>query len=103
MMQSMPAHLNIDDVRNELNSIPGVLSIHELHVWQLSNTKTVASIHVLLGKDAPNTYMGIASKIKRCLHRHGIHSTTIQPEFADQIEGPIDEKVCVFLIIRVVY
>lgn len=56
-----------------------VLSVHELHIWQLSDTKHIASLHVLL--KSPSDYMAIASDMRKLLHRRGIHSATIQPEF----------------------
>jgi zinc transporter 1 len=56
-----------------------VISVHELHIWQLSENKLIASLHVLLMPSAD--YMSIATKIRQTLHAYGIHSTTIQPEF----------------------
>lgn len=56
-----------------------VVSIHELHIWQLSDTKHIASLHVLL--KSPSDYMTVASDMRKLLHRRGIHSATIQPEF----------------------
>lgn len=56
-----------------------VVSIHELHIWQLSDTKHIASLHVLL--KSPSDYMAVASDMRKLLHRRGIHSATIQPEF----------------------
>jgi solute carrier family 30 (zinc transporter), member 1 len=90
LLQSMPSHLDIEKVREELRGIPGVVAIHELHVWQLSNTKTVASIHVMIHETQAVGYMAVAGLIKTCLHHHGIHSTTIQPEF---VKGDNDDQV----------
>ncbi|CDH59725.1 zinc transporter 1 [Lichtheimia corymbifera JMRC:FSU:9682] len=69
----------IDDVRNDISQLKEVLSVHELHIWQLSDTKHIASLHVLL--KSPSDYMAIASDLRKLLHRRGIHSATIQPEF----------------------
>jgi len=59
--------------------VPGVLSVHELHVWQLSESKIVASVHVWVSSKVD--YMSIASRIRQLLHDHGVHSSTVQPEF----------------------
>lgn len=67
--------------------LEGVISVHELHVWQLNDTKLIASLHVLL--KSRQGYMVLASEIRKILHGYGIHSATIQPEF---IEDQIDEK-----------
>lgn len=58
-----------------------VLSVHELHIWQLSDTKMVASLHVLLASTA--NYMTVAKRVRNLMHKYGIHSITIQPEFVD--------------------
>ncbi|KAI8914138.1 cation efflux protein [Gorgonomyces haynaldii] len=83
LLQATPAAIPIESVRESLMAIEGVLNIHELHVWQLSNTKNVASVHVSLldPQEGGRPYMSLASDIKTTLHRYGIHSTTVQPEF----------------------
>jgi zinc transporter 1 len=59
--------------------LQGVLSVHELHIWQLSDTKRICSVHILLAPSA--NYMEIAADIRKVLHVHGVHSITIQPEY----------------------
>ena len=59
--------------------------MHELHIWQLSETKLIATVHIRVEKQAG--YMAIATLIRKLLHRHGIHSTTIQPEFVTDDPG----------------
>jgi zinc transporter 1 len=66
-------------VRSSILDVDGVISLHELHVWQLSESKVVASVHVLASRD--HDFMPVAAKIRKALHHHGIHSSTIQPEY----------------------
>lgn len=75
----MPPTVSLDEVRESILSIDGVLSLHELHVWQLSESKLVASVHVLTSRT--HDFMPIAVKIREILHHLGIHSCTIQPEY----------------------
>ncbi|CAG8508288.1 2715_t:CDS:2 [Ambispora gerdemannii] len=79
LLQGVPSGIPIDVVREKLRETPGVLSVHELHIWQLSDTKLIASVHVLL--DPRTDYMTIAADIRKILHSYGVHSATIQPEF----------------------
>ncbi|CAO3681232.1 unnamed protein product [Umbelopsis ramanniana] len=81
LLQGVPNTIAIDDVRRELNKTADVLSVHELHIWQLSDTKTIASVHVLLS--STSNYMTVAQRVRKLMHKHGIHSITIQPEFVD--------------------
>jgi zinc transporter 1 len=95
LMQGVPQHVSLDDVREAIKGVDGVVSVHELHVWQLSETTSVASVHVLIlpGYD----YMEVANEIRSVMHGQGIHSVTIQPEFftasrAASDDGSIEES-----------
>jgi len=79
LLQGVPSFISLDRVREEICAVPGVLSVHELHVWQLSESKIVASVHVWVSSTVD--YMSIASRIRQVLHDHGVHSSTVQPEF----------------------
>jgi len=79
LLQGVPPTVSIEEVRTAILEIEGVLSLHELHVWQLSESKIIASVHVLASRD--HDFMPVATKIRNALHLHGIHSCTIQPEY----------------------
>ncbi|KZO96236.1 cation efflux protein [Calocera viscosa TUFC12733] len=91
LLQAVPQDIDLDDVRDAVLKVPGVLAIHELHVWQLSETRVVASVHVWVSK--AKQYMNVASKIRKVFHDHGIHSCTIQPEFHPEIEAPDEGQI----------
>jgi len=79
LLQGVPPTVSLDEVNSAIRNIDGVLSLHELHVWQLSENKIVASVHVLTSRN--HDFMPIAMKIREALHHLGIHSCTIQPEY----------------------
>ena len=111
LLQGVPSAVPLEEVRRALLQVKGVLSVHELHIWQLSEAKNVASVHVLIDVDEANLtlygdeadaainkpaqstggkssimaqehrYMDIAAQIRGKLHMFNIHSSTIQPEF----------------------
>lgn len=85
LLQAVPLGLNIDEVQEDIEQLPGIVSCHHVHVWQLSDTKLVASLHVQVDFDFKGEgaarYMDLARAIRDCLHEYGIHSSTIQPEF----------------------
>lgn len=80
LLQAVPSTISLEDIREDIKKVDGVCSVHELHVWQLSEDKIVASVHVLVDRDWE--YMKGALVIRRILHDHGVHSSTIQPEYA---------------------
>ncbi|KAG6381239.1 cation efflux protein [Boletus reticuloceps] len=79
LLQGVPPTISLDEVRVSILKVHGVLSVHELHIWQLSESKIVASVHVMASRD--HDFMPIAVEIRKVLHHHGIHSSTIQPEY----------------------
>ena len=62
--------------------IPGVESVHELHVWRLDQKKSIASAHIVVSDPDVASFVDKAKTIRECLHAYGIHSTTLQPELA---------------------
>lgn len=98
MLEIVPPGINIDDVKNDLNlvrhfvhtrspaanlsQIPGVLQVHDLHVWQLTQYASVASVHVLVENRLMSEFVSFANIIKECFQAYGVHSVTIQPELA---------------------
>nr|ODN86483.1 solute carrier family 30 (zinc transporter), member 1 [Cryptococcus depauperatus CBS 7841] len=84
LLQGVPSHVSLDAVRQSIVDVDGVDSVHELHIWQLSESTVVASVHVLI--DRERDYMIVANGIREKMHAHGIHSVTIQPEFYEESE-----------------
>jgi zinc transporter 1 len=85
LLQATPENISISDIRQDIERLPGVISCHHIHVWQLSDTKIVASMHLQvsfpINSHSGEKYMQLARRARRCLHGFGIHSATIQPEF----------------------
>jgi zinc transporter 1 len=85
LLQATPPHIDVDHIREDIEDLPGIVGCHHLHVWQLSDTKLVASLHVQVDfefkGEGSARYMELAQAIRKCLHEYGIHSSTIQPEF----------------------
>jgi zinc transporter 1 len=102
LLESVPLGVSLEDVKHDLEkvspSLPlklpltnkpqvsGALSIHELHVWRLSQHKALASTHVFTTDDSLANFMVRAKLINECLHAYGIHSSTLQPELVTSIE-----------------
>ncbi|KAI5846864.1 cation efflux protein [Tricharina praecox] len=85
LLQGVPKGIALDEVKEDIRSIPGIESVHELHIWQLSDVKMIASLHIQIAFD-PETdkglkYMRLAKAVRTCLHAVGVHSVTIQPEY----------------------
>ncbi|KAK3847180.1 MAG: cation efflux protein [Linnemannia gamsii] len=79
LLQGVPVGVDIEEIRKEIKAIPDVISIHDLHIWQLTNIKMVASLHMLVTNQ--EAFERVSRTVKTIMHRAGVHSTTIQPEF----------------------
>ena len=90
LLQGVPPTVPLETVKASMLNVDGVISVHELHIWQLSESKIVASVHVLVDCSSGDMdrYVEIAGKVRRVLHSWGVHSSTIQPEF---VKGGIRE------------
>jgi zinc transporter 1 len=77
--------VDVSDIKHDLEKIPGVLSVHELHVWRLNQQKALASAHITIADPSLEAFQQKARTINECLHAYGVHSATIQPELAREI------------------
>ncbi|KAH8082235.1 cation efflux protein [Filobasidium floriforme] len=92
LLQGVPSHISLEAVRDAIKSCHGVVSLHELHIWQLSERSVVASVHVMVSRDVD--YMSVADQIRKVLHEFGVHSSTIQPEFGNDDDELAEERAC---------
>ncbi|CAJ2514077.1 Uu.00g021960.m01.CDS01 [Anthostomella pinea] len=90
LMQSAPRGVDLDDVKHDLEKIPGIESVHELHIWRLDQKKSIASAHVVVSNNEMTDFMGRAKTVSECLHAYGIHSATLQPELASPATVPVN-------------
>lgn len=51
LVQAAPPHLDLDQIRQRLAALPGVIDIHDLHIWTLTSGMEVASAHLMIGND----------------------------------------------------
>ncbi|EAT89315.1 hypothetical protein HBH56_013080 [Parastagonospora nodorum] len=91
LLQSAPLGVKIEDIKHDLESIPGVQSVHELHVWRLDQKKAIASAHIVVSDPDIASFMKKAQTFRECLHAYGIHSATLQPELAGSSEHEIKD------------
>lgn len=47
-MDMVPDHIDPEDVRVYLASLPGVEAVHDLHIWAMSTTETALTVHLVL-------------------------------------------------------
>ncbi|KAF7710864.1 zinc transporter 10-like [Silurus meridionalis] len=94
LLQIIPRDMPFNRVLQEVCSLPGVLSIHDAHLWELTKSRYVASMHVRVSAELHSSLSGIKilhEQIRSALHHVGIHSATVQLEFGD---GTLEKSYC---------
>jgi len=77
LMGGVPEGLDPDEVEESLLEVPGVLAVHDLHIWSLSVGKPSLSVHLYCRDDASHV---LAAANKMCARKYNIHHSTIQVE-----------------------
>lgn len=78
-LMGVPSSIELDHVRDALGELPGVQTVHDLHVWPLSTTETALTAH-LVAPDATSTD-GLLCEARTMLHdRFRIEHCTLQIE-----------------------
>jgi cobalt-zinc-cadmium efflux system protein len=49
LLQAAPPHVDVDALRRHLGELPGVVDVHDVHVWTLTSEMHVASAHLMVG------------------------------------------------------
>jgi cobalt-zinc-cadmium efflux system protein len=81
-MLGVPEGIELAEVREYLASLPGVVRVHDLHVWPMSTTESALTAHLVIpGAAAEDTFLhDVAHALD---HRFGIGHTTLQVERDD--------------------
>jgi cobalt-zinc-cadmium efflux system protein len=82
LLQAVPDGVTLDDLRSQLEALPEVTTIHDLHVWSMDGETHVASVHVVLNPAATPHDAKLA--IRQACQANQIAHVTIETECADE-------------------
>ena len=86
LMKGSPKGIDTEEVKNSLAAIPGVIEVHDLHVWCITSGFTALSCHVVVGNEVNRDT--ILLRLSAFLEEEfGIHHSTIQVEGKSVTEG----------------
>lgn len=81
LLDIAPAGLSVQEIGTAMASHPGVVEVHDLHVWEVTTEFPTLSAHVLVEPGAD--CHGIRRELEALLHdRFGLDHTTLQVEHA---------------------
>ncbi|MCA1991321.1 MAG: cation diffusion facilitator family transporter [Coleofasciculus sp. S288] len=91
-LDAVPEGIEPSAVRTYLEELPGVIEVHDLHIWAMSTTETALTAHLVMVTGNPGD--AFLSRISMELHNQfGIKHTTIQVEMGNFLQG-CDQKSC---------
>ncbi|NWY63600.1 ZNT10 protein, partial [Erithacus rubecula] len=98
LLQMVPKGVDMQLLTDRLARVPGVSSLHDVHVWELASGKNIATLHIKC--QTPSDYQDASYKMRKIFHEAGVHSVTIQPEYGDhktlhlQCSSPCISEAC---------
>ena len=86
LVQAAPPEIDVEEVRHDLQSLPGVVDVHDLHVWTLTSEMEVASAHLMVAVGT-DTHAVLDQARDLLGATYGVHHATLQIE-------PDDHRGC---------
>jgi cobalt-zinc-cadmium efflux system protein len=84
LLQAAPPHLDVEDLRTALGDLPGVVDLHDIHVWTLTSQMDVLSAHLQV--DVDTDHHRILDQARSLLRdRYQVHHATLQVEPEDHV------------------
>jgi cobalt-zinc-cadmium efflux system protein len=84
LLESSPAHISLGAVREQLEAIPGVESVHDLHVWTVTSDMVAMSAHAIVRE--PERQQHVLEHVHDAMRLFGIEHVTIQLERQEMYE-----------------
>jgi len=85
-MDAVPGGIELSKVNETLLALPGVIEVHDLHVWALSTTETALTAHLIqsdAAEDATDDGVGLTALASVTVRKHfNIGHSTFQVETA---------------------
>jgi len=97
LLEGTPRGVSLPDIRSGMESVEGVINVHDLHVWNLGSQSRALACHVTIPDIPPSESACIREELNHVLKDHfDICHTTIQFEHTgcEELEGcvvPIEE------------
>jgi len=78
LMEGVPVHLDYDAIGRSLAALPGVIDVHDLHIWNMTAEGVALSAHLSLARG--DDWLATLAQARRILAaEYGIRHATLQP------------------------
>ncbi len=84
LLEGTPKTVDLGEIRAAMQSIEGVVNVHDLHIWSLTSQSHALACHVQVVEMEVAQSEAVLERLNHELRdHHGIHHTTIQIEVTD--------------------
>lgn len=84
-LDGVPEDIKIENVRNEMMNIPGVLDVQHIHIWAMSTQENALTAHVRLKTDLSSEEVEqIKDEIRHELQHLNIQHSTLETYFCEK-------------------
>lgn len=78
LLEKTPSGIQIDEVKQHITELDGVLNVHHVHIWSLDGQNNYATMHIVTDADPHD----IKERVRKELREHGIGHATLELERA---------------------
>ena len=87
LLEATPAHISLGAVRAQLEAIPGIESVHDLHVWTVTSGVVAMSVHAIVRE--PGRHQHVLEHVHDAMRLFGIQHVTVQLERREMYDREI--------------
>ena len=83
LLEATPRHVDLDELRDHILRTPGVVDVHDLHVWTITSSQPVMSAHVVVDDNVSEMGQAhvVLDRLRTCLSDHfDVEHSTFQIE-----------------------
>jgi cobalt-zinc-cadmium efflux system protein len=91
LLESAPAHVDLEAVLADLEGIEGLEEVHDVHVWTLTSGFVALSAHGVI--DDPALHTRILDDVRSRMRLHGIEHVTFQIELRPIYPLPVPDRI----------
>ena len=83
-MDGVPKEMDLDNIKQELLKVKGVIDVHHMHVWALSTTENALTAHIVINENTLPEFDHMKHELRHALQHLEINHSTFEPEFGTE-------------------
>ncbi|MFS4460108.1 cation diffusion facilitator family transporter [Bdellovibrio sp. HCB2-146] len=82
-LMASPSHISVEEVEQEIKTLPEVEEVHHAHLWSLDGENHIFTAHVVLNQQITALEaQAVKEKVKKLVAEYGIVEATIETELS---------------------